>query len=431
MYPILRNAFFLFDEDFIPHEPNGAQGFGTAAATGSASAVGAQISAATASATVTSSATGYSVAGAESKGMRPVPGRYSYILVDTIDEEQPGEGAGGNVGTATGTSTASAVGSILRSSSASASGTSTAFGVSAAGTSGHASGVSSAAGIGRSTAASVASALGRGTASGVSLASTAPSDDAHILCWLTDPDNYLKFAPITATSQRSSFPITNTTVLPVTRVWKSTTAAVQRIDIDLMDANNPVDVVALVHHNLTDDATVLVSAGSTGATGEYNISITWREFLAFIRLSTPQRYRYWSITITDTGNPDGFIKVGYIAIGLLVKPDFNFRYGWTNSNTFDPQEIQSAYGVMNIAGRSRRQGLNLNFGPIVEEQIELLNDMYTQIKRNWKPLLLIPERGGTDAYFGRIENMLEERVETFRYTGIAFIEDGYGRNLGG
>ena len=145
------------------------------------------------------------------------------------------------------------------------------------------------------------------------------------LAWLAHPDNLATAATVAATSSDASYPIANVKALPITTVWRSTTAGVQDIEIDFGSAQS-ADLIALVNHNLTSGAAITVSAGTT--TGYLNFSQTmpYREFLAFVRLSAAISYRYWRVRISDTSNQDSCIQVGYLGSGPSTCPSFSFRH---------------------------------------------------------------------------------------------------------
>jgi hypothetical protein len=245
------------------------------------------------------------------------------------------------------------------------------------------------------------------------------------ITWLTHPDNPATAATVTATSSHASYPISNVKSLPTTTRWRSTSAVVQDIEIDFGAAQS-VDLIALVNHNFTLNASVEVRAGSSTAYAEFATSIPWREFLAFKWVTSSQSYRYWRIRITDTGNGDGYIAVGYLCLGQSSMPTFNFHQSWTTSPEFINLEPSSPYNVQSINEIHRKQNLQMEFGPLTAAEITVLRAMYTTVKRDTNPLILLPERDGTDAYFGRIVSLFEERMESQRYASIAFEEDSYG-----
>ena len=254
-------------------------------------------------------------------------------------------------------------------------------------------------------------------------------NDTNHLAWITHLDNPAMTATITATTASTVYPKSNLQVLPITAVWRSVgVAAAQDLEFDF-GSSQQVDILALVNHNLTSAATIAVAAGTTTSYADFSTTITWREFISFKRLSTPENYRYWRIRITDTANTDGFIEVGYPVVGLLVKPQFSFQQGWISATDIATSKVKSEFGNPTVEKLYQRQRLELPFGPLDSSQSLVMRALYTSTRRNVYPLLILPTRGGTDAYFGRIWNFMEERVEFYRYMDLQFIEDSYGERI--
>lgn len=248
--------------------------------------------------------------------------------------------------------------------------------------------------------------------------------------WITHPDNLALTATVTATDEDTNFPISNVSALPSSSTWRTPTlgTGTDSIHIDL-GAATPVDIIALVNHNLTSGAEVEVRAGTSTSVLDFLAYMDWREFTAFRWLSTAQTYRYWRIIITDPLNPDDFMEVGYVVIGLLTKPDPTFRQGWTTTPDLTNSRVVSEFGQPTVEEMFRRQRIRASFGPVTDAEFQDLMRAYKTTKRNAYPLLFLPERGGTDAYFGRLENILEQKLDLHRYADISFVEDSFGHSL--
>lgn len=246
--------------------------------------------------------------------------------------------------------------------------------------------------------------------------------------WLTHPDNPATSATITTTTENASYPASNLKSLPIVTRWRSTAvASAQDIEVDFGAAQS-IDLIALVNHNLTSGATVVISAGTSTAYAEFSsVSMTWREFLAFKWLSTAVSYRYWRIRITDTANTDSYIAVGYLVLGGSTRPTFNFQQGYVTSPEFVNLQGNSPYGVPAVDEVHRYQTLRLDFGPLTSAEMTVLRNMYANVEHDTNPLILLPERDGADAYFGRFISWFDERYDAAqRYTSLTFEEDSYG-----
>lgn len=139
------------------------------------------------------------------------------------------------------------------------------------------------------------------------------------------------------------------------------TLASTKFDVDLGATPVPVRIVALMRHNLTQDATYRITAGaSPGATTlDTGWLAAWPAIYGLLdrefehpdwysgRLSTAEiteyqatapvklRYitpttvlhRYWRIEINDTANPVGAVLLGRLWIGPAWQPTINFDFG--------------------------------------------------------------------------------------------------------
>lgn len=250
------------------------------------------------------------------------------------------------------------------------------------------------------------------------------------LAWVTHPENSVILSTIAATSSHELYRIENLITLPVSAAWRSTgVASAQDITIAFSAAKS-IDTIALVNHNISPSATITVSAGTDTTYANFTAGIPYREFIAFKWLFTVQSYRYWRIRITDTANTDGFIEVGYLVLSASTRPAFTFRQEWPTTPEFVSRKFLTEFGDVHTDEMYRRQALSMNFGPLTASEMSTLRSMYTTVKRNVYPLLLLPERCGPDSYFGRIPSSFEERIEDQRYVDVQFIEDSYGKRIG-
>src|SRR3990167_992116 len=97
---------------------------------------------------------------------------------------------------------------------------------------------------------------------------------------------------ITASSANATYPASNLKLLPITKVWRSATAALSSVTL-LFDLNaaQTVNVVGLMNANLTSAATLLVEAGTTSAVSDFSQSISYVRLYDWVRwLATSQTY---------------------------------------------------------------------------------------------------------------------------------------------
>lgn len=152
----------------------------------------------------------------------------------------------------------------------------------------------------------------------------------------------------------ATLPVTNLQDPTRARLWRSISAVPQTIFGDWADAYS-VSGFALVRHNLTPNATLrlkiydgpgqtgmmLYDSGNTAigtaigwgelvwgrdAWGGSNIFSGWA--YAFTTLWFSADYaRSFSLTITDTANPDGYLQASRLFLGQYFEPLMNFDYG--------------------------------------------------------------------------------------------------------
>lgn len=131
-----------------------------------------------------------------------------------------------------------------------------------------------------------------------------------------------------------------------------------KLNIDLGATNVPVRMIGLARHNLTRDALVRISAGTTaGGTDLYTTGwipvwpavylpedLEWEDDNFWTgQLSAEEvigypshgmhdagtniRARHWSIELNDTANPDGYVELAHLRMGTIWSPQRNFASG--------------------------------------------------------------------------------------------------------
>lgn len=124
------------------------------------------------------------------------------------------------------------------------------------------------------------------------------------------------------------------------KVWRSTSAVAQVITIDLW-SNKQINCLALFNINATTSGTIRIKGGvdPTFAVNLYDQTHTLidtgldfdeSESYAYslIYLTASTLARHWQLTITDTGNPDGYVEAGRLVMGEYLEPTANMNYGF-------------------------------------------------------------------------------------------------------
>lgn len=109
----------------------------------------------------------------------------------------------------------------------------------------------------------------------------------------------------------------NLTTNPLRQTWRSATLDPQEIVIHANDLTDAPDVFALLNHNLSDEAVVILYASfSTDFTvPALTLPFQWNEKHMAIVTDLGLAYPYYKIKIIDPTNGCGFIEVGRIVAG--------------------------------------------------------------------------------------------------------------------
>jgi hypothetical protein len=180
-----------------------------------------------------------------------------------------------------------------------------------------------------------------------------------------------------------------------------------------------VNIIAIVGHNLTSNATITVKAGSSEDPSDSIGTISWRKGTAFVYLDALQLAQYFKLEIEDASNPDGFIDIGYICIGALTELDFTFAYGSRYSH--------KVAGLGDLRGDSleiRRHlsdstDLDLKFQNLYVTDANILRTIFQDNLGPTVPFLFIPDTTDSDCVFGRWTG---EFTKQFTYTNLMNVD---------
>jgi len=138
------------------------------------------------------------------------------------------------------------------------------------------------------------------------------------------------------------------------RCWRSTALTNQWLKRELYPSTEyGVTSFILDNHNFQDTATVRIQANATDVWTAPSINqlLTWDAGKMMYFWDTPQYYRWWRLKITDSGNPDGYLKVGRCFLGGDFTPSRNFERSYTKI-WVDPSVIRFS-DSRNISARER------------------------------------------------------------------------------
>ena len=232
-----------------------------------------------------------------------------------------------------------------------------------------------------------------------------------LLHYMRDDLNLALDATVTANSADSAYPIANVIALPISDPYRSTGIASEYIAIDF-GSSVAISFAAIINHNLTSGATITLKAGTTVAVSDFSVAVTRREFDAYLEIAQ-QTYRYWQIAFADASNPDGYIQVGYIQLGVLL----SFAKGYVAETPFDDEMVnvrqQTQAGVPAIRHLYRRVSRVFSFRNMEISQRNEIRTVYTSLQGDATPIFVIPDETIYEGYFGRFINETLRSVPGF------------------
>lgn len=177
----------------------------------------------------------------------------------------------------------------------------------------------------------------------------------------------------------------------------------------IMTAAAPVSasVIALVGHNLSQSATIVVEtwtdvAGTTGhiSSGSMNVwpasytaaeldGAVWTWFYRFADPG-PSTVGMIKISITDTGNAAGYIQAGFLEIAGAADMTFNFAFGSQYGLGWNSQATRAIGGGVVVDPRPHPRIYKLNFDMTTRTNaMTTLYEMMRQLKMD-QPVLCVP-----------------------------------------
>lgn len=248
----------------------------------------------------------------------------------------------------------------------------------------------------------------------------------------------------------STLPVTNLQLSPRGKISRFTGLATQDID-GTLPSSRLVSGFVLYRHNLTTSATCRLRLYSdvamttliydTGAfvalpgkaLGELDWGIDplgasvftgWGE--AFTQLwFTPIKIRAFKITLTDAGNPDGYIDVGRLFLGPFLEPLINIEFGtlqlgWSEGSTQTRTGGGSLRTDSSPAGPYRCLTMSLN-GLNEGERSRFVDFQRTTGLRKDFFVSVFPEQGGA---LERDHAMVGKLVSQDKFTRLTWTQPG-------
>lgn len=203
---------------------------------------------------------------------------------------------------------------------------------------------------------------------------------------------------VVASSANTNFPAANVVTTNYSNVWRSTAAgaSAETLTVDLGSAQT-VDAVGLGNVNFQSTATVTVAGNATdswgGPTfGPETIVATGLDGVRrnlYHPLSSSQSFRYWRISITDNGNPDGFLEVGRWFQGVKVTVTDSFDANITLNHRFGSVELRTEYDQAFVFSRDRNLDLNISWTNVRAATRTELLALFRTVKANGSPFFFV------------------------------------------
>jgi hypothetical protein len=244
-------------------------------------------------------------------------------------------------------------------------------------------------------------------------------DNLRILCDFPSRglDGINWTADSTASSSTNAFSANNLNTDIVEQVWRSgsTTTASLVCDTEVSQGVF-MDTLALLNHNLSRSATVLLDASNTSGftSGVETIELTVEDRnIYFVSPTLPiTSYRYWRFRISDPGNADGFLQIGTIVFGAAIifsGECFVDRVTFGQRHFVDRIFTEGHTNVSNDRGKKRYLQLefrSLNFG---KQNFRNLRNLFTTYGITHKCLYIpTPETASRFAVFGKLSEIPSE-----------------------
>lgn len=164
---------------------------------------------------------------------------------------------------------------------------------------------------------------------------------------------------------------------------------VERLVIDLVSTNEPVDSFALVFPpediKLTNQATLKLRANATNVWTSPSVdeSLTIDENLGVAThfFSSDQAYRYWAVEVTDSKNPNLFVELSKVILAKATTLDHGPEVGFSYeiADTSDVESTEFGHEYHDLLPNRTAFGFNLRLMPVAD-QTKLAN-IYNRVGR--------------------------------------------------
>jgi hypothetical protein len=159
---------------------------------------------------------------------------------------------------------------------------------------------------------------------------------------------------ITASTSDSNFPVSNLTSPFRSKRWRSTSDTSQWVVFDLATTEDINSIVILWPREdgirLSNSVTLKIQANATNVwtspSVDQALTIDNTYMCASHFFSTDQSYRYWRVSISDAGNPYGYVELGTVWIGksiTLDPPENGFKFAVADTSRTQKTDFGHEY----------------------------------------------------------------------------------------
>jgi len=157
------------------------------------------------------------------------------------------------------------------------------------------------------------------------------------------------------------------------------------------------DSLIIFDHNMTNAATIVFEADeaatfdSNGGSPDVSESVTWVSEKILHYLASSKTKQYARLKITDAANPDGYIEIGELFLGVYLELTKNYIEGYSQEPEFLMDNNTTSYGVSRDRFYNEQITFEYDFDYIESADIASLDALKTaicsrstgQFKRFW------------------------------------------------
>ena len=162
-------------------------------------------------------------------------------------------------------------------------------------------------------------------------------------------------------------------------------AASSSIYLDNFYINFAVEAIIIKYHNLRPGQATITLKGdnfSSMTTPPLSESLTVTKNLIIKFLDEQENYQYYKIEAQDSGNPDGYIRMGRIYLGSHFEPERNYSQPHMKQSIDPSIKRYSAGGQVSICERESYIQIPYDFRSIALADIPRFKTMWNIIKQS-------------------------------------------------